>query len=176
MQLEDFRKVLDVNLIGLIEVTLKFLPLLKEAQGSVVNVASIPGGGFPSMEETTVYPSMVWRPSLTALGGIRRILVSKWGWTLWKQTTRDCGIVFLKRHLQSDQLHALTARHPQTRYSPFGDAKLNWVPLSYLPAFIADFAVAVLLPVPKGDRKIHANQVGVANTSQWTFSLYQVHL
>ena len=59
MQLEDFRKVLDVNLIGLIEVTLKFLPLLKKAQGSVVNVASIPGGGFPSMEETTVYPSMV---------------------------------------------------------------------------------------------------------------------
>uniref|UniRef100_A0A8C7LIM7 Uncharacterized protein n=1 Tax=Oncorhynchus mykiss TaxID=8022 RepID=A0A8C7LIM7_ONCMY len=40
MQLEDFRKVLDVNLIGLIEVTLKFLPLLKKAQGSVVNVAN----------------------------------------------------------------------------------------------------------------------------------------
>ncbi|XP_071211902.1 retinol dehydrogenase 7-like isoform X1 [Salvelinus alpinus] len=47
MQLEDFRKVLDVNLIGLIEVTLKFLPLLKKAQGSVVNVASIPGEAFP---------------------------------------------------------------------------------------------------------------------------------
>uniref|UniRef100_A0A8C7DGS2 Uncharacterized protein n=1 Tax=Oncorhynchus kisutch TaxID=8019 RepID=A0A8C7DGS2_ONCKI len=40
MQLEDFRKVLNVNLIGLIDVTLKFLPLLKKAQGSVVNVAN----------------------------------------------------------------------------------------------------------------------------------------
>ena len=88
----------------------------------------------------------------------------------------DFSLCLLFRHLQSDQLHALTARHPQTRYSPFGDAKLNWVPLSNLPVFIADFPVAVLLPVPKGDRKIHANQVGVANTSQWTFSLYQAHL
>lgn len=43
MQLEDFKKVLDVNLIGLIEVTLKFLPLLKKARGRVVNVASILG-------------------------------------------------------------------------------------------------------------------------------------
>lgn len=43
MQLEDFKKVLDVNLIGLIDVTLKFLPLLKKAQGRVVNVASILG-------------------------------------------------------------------------------------------------------------------------------------
>lgn len=43
MQLEDFTKVLDVNLMGLIEVTLNFLPLLKKARGRVVNVASILG-------------------------------------------------------------------------------------------------------------------------------------
>ena len=43
MQPEDFRKVMDVNLMGLIEVTLKFLPLLKKAKGRVVNVASILG-------------------------------------------------------------------------------------------------------------------------------------
>ncbi|XP_068560406.1 retinol dehydrogenase 1 [Cebidichthys violaceus] len=52
MKLEDFTKVLDVNLIGVIEVTLQFLPLLKKAQGRVVNVASIlgrlslTGGGY----------------------------------------------------------------------------------------------------------------------------------
>lgn len=52
MQLEDFKKVLDVNLFGLIEVTLKCLPLLKKARGRVVNVASIlgrlslTGGGY----------------------------------------------------------------------------------------------------------------------------------
>lgn len=52
MQLEDFTKVLDVNLLGVIDVTLNFLPLLKKAQGRVVNVASIlgrlamTGGGY----------------------------------------------------------------------------------------------------------------------------------
>ncbi|XP_068429136.1 retinol dehydrogenase 1 [Clinocottus analis] len=43
LKLEDFTKVLDVNLIGVIDVTLQFLPLLKKAQGRVVNVASILG-------------------------------------------------------------------------------------------------------------------------------------
>lgn len=52
MELEDFTKVLDVNLMGVIEVTLQFLPLLKKARGRVVNVASIlgrlslTGGGY----------------------------------------------------------------------------------------------------------------------------------
>ncbi|XP_043362462.1 retinol dehydrogenase 16 isoform X2 [Dermochelys coriacea] len=40
---DDFIKVLDVNLIGLIEVTLSVLPLVKRARGRVVNVASIMG-------------------------------------------------------------------------------------------------------------------------------------
>uniref|UniRef100_A0A8C5R8S7 Retinol dehydrogenase 1 n=1 Tax=Leptobrachium leishanense TaxID=445787 RepID=A0A8C5R8S7_9ANUR len=43
LDMEDFHRVLDVNLIGLIEVTLKFLPLLKKARGRVVNVASVMG-------------------------------------------------------------------------------------------------------------------------------------
>ncbi|NXG49508.1 RDH7 dehydrogenase, partial [Psilopogon haemacephalus] len=40
---EDFAKVLDVNLLGLIEVTLSLLPLLRRARGRVVNVASVAG-------------------------------------------------------------------------------------------------------------------------------------
>lgn len=43
MQFEDFQKVLDVNLMGVIDVTLQFLPLLKKGRGRVVNVASILG-------------------------------------------------------------------------------------------------------------------------------------
>lgn len=43
MQLEDFTKVLDVNLTGVIDVTLQFLPLLKKGRGRVVNVSSILG-------------------------------------------------------------------------------------------------------------------------------------
>uniref|UniRef100_A0A8C0GNN9 Retinol dehydrogenase 16 n=1 Tax=Chelonoidis abingdonii TaxID=106734 RepID=A0A8C0GNN9_CHEAB len=40
---DDFVKVLDVNLIGLIEVTLSILPLVKQARGRVVNMASVTG-------------------------------------------------------------------------------------------------------------------------------------
>ncbi|NXC77847.1 RDH16 dehydrogenase, partial [Anhinga anhinga] len=40
---DDFVKVLDVNLVGLIEVTLSLLPLVRRAQGRVVNVSSVMG-------------------------------------------------------------------------------------------------------------------------------------
>ncbi|NXS36749.1 RDH16 dehydrogenase, partial [Pomatostomus ruficeps] len=40
---EDFVKVLDVNLVGLVEVTLSLLPLIRRARGRVVNVASVMG-------------------------------------------------------------------------------------------------------------------------------------
>ncbi|RLV85347.1 hypothetical protein DV515_00016063 [Chloebia gouldiae] len=40
---EDFVKVLDVNLVGLVEVTLSLLPLVRQARGRVVNVASVMG-------------------------------------------------------------------------------------------------------------------------------------
>ncbi|NXL90893.1 RDH7 dehydrogenase, partial [Alectura lathami] len=40
---DDFVKVLNVNLVGLIEVTLSLLPLVRRARGRVVNVASVMG-------------------------------------------------------------------------------------------------------------------------------------
>lgn len=46
--------------------------------------------------------------------------------------------------------HALTARFPRTRYAAGWDAKLFWIPLSYLPSFVSDFVVSMLLPSPKG--------------------------
>nr|XP_033791370.1 retinol dehydrogenase 7-like [Geotrypetes seraphini]XP_033791371.1 retinol dehydrogenase 7-like [Geotrypetes seraphini]XP_033791372.1 retinol dehydrogenase 7-like [Geotrypetes seraphini]XP_033791373.1 retinol dehydrogenase 7-like [Geotrypetes seraphini]XP_033791374.1 retinol dehydrogenase 7-like [Geotrypetes seraphini] len=39
----DFQKVMDVNLMGLIEVTVNLLPLLRRAKGRIVNIASIMG-------------------------------------------------------------------------------------------------------------------------------------
>ncbi|XP_074710058.1 retinol dehydrogenase 5 isoform X2 [Strix uralensis] len=44
--------------------------------------------------------------------------------------------------------HALGARHPRTRYSAGWDAKLLWLPASYLPAAIVDFVLATILPKP----------------------------
>ncbi|XP_068612410.1 retinol dehydrogenase 7-like [Brachionichthys hirsutus] len=41
--IEDYKSMLDVNLIGVISVTLSVLPLIKKARGRVVNVASVFG-------------------------------------------------------------------------------------------------------------------------------------
>ncbi|XP_056653805.1 short-chain dehydrogenase/reductase family 9C member 7-like [Monodelphis domestica] len=49
---EDFAKVINVNLLGLIEVTLNMLPMVKKARGRVVNMSScggrvaVIGGGY----------------------------------------------------------------------------------------------------------------------------------
>lgn len=40
---EDFQKMLDVNLLGLVDVTIHMFPLLRKAKGRIVNVASIMG-------------------------------------------------------------------------------------------------------------------------------------
>lgn len=44
--------------------------------------------------------------------------------------------------------HALTAAHPRTRYSAGWDAKLLWIPLSYMPSFVVDVALKLVLPRP----------------------------
>ncbi|KAL1021935.1 hypothetical protein UPYG_G00020120 [Umbra pygmaea] len=43
LTIEDYKSMLDVNLIGVIAVTLSVLPLIKKARGRVVNVASVFG-------------------------------------------------------------------------------------------------------------------------------------
>ncbi|NWZ48223.1 RDH7 dehydrogenase, partial [Haliaeetus albicilla] len=43
LRIEDFHSVLDVSLLGLIEITLKLLPLLKKAKGRVVNLINTKG-------------------------------------------------------------------------------------------------------------------------------------
>lgn len=35
--------------------------------------------------------------------------------------------------------HGVSAVHPRTRYSPGWDAKLFWLPLSYLPSCVSDY-------------------------------------
>lgn len=44
--------------------------------------------------------------------------------------------------------HALSAAHPRTRYSAGWDAKLLWIPLSYMPACVVDIALRFVLPRP----------------------------
>ncbi|XP_070565913.1 retinol dehydrogenase 16-like [Ptychodera flava] len=43
LQKEDFQHVLDINILGMIDVTNIFLPLIKQSKGRVVNIASVLG-------------------------------------------------------------------------------------------------------------------------------------
>ncbi|KAM7407485.1 hypothetical protein PAMA_003285 [Pampus argenteus] len=45
--------------------------------------------------------------------------------------------------------HAISAVHPRTRYSPGWDAKLIWLPLSYMPTCISDRLFLKTNPKPK---------------------------
>ncbi|KAJ8255488.1 hypothetical protein COCON_G00193520 [Conger conger] len=198
MQLEDFKKVLDVNLIGVIDVTLRLLPLVKKAQGRVVNVASImgrvalTGGGYcPSksgveafsdslrrnMKPFGVKVSIIepgfFKTEVTSLDLIESDLQRLWN-RLPAEAKDSYGEGYLEKYLEAQRFfmkilcsadiskvtgcmeHALTARHPRTRYSPGWDAKLLWIPLSYLPSFLADYAISALLPVAEAPER-HAS-------------------
>lgn len=43
LTIDDYKSLLEVNLVGVISVTLSVLPLIKKARGRVVNVASVAG-------------------------------------------------------------------------------------------------------------------------------------
>ncbi|XP_005167985.2 retinol dehydrogenase 1 isoform X1 [Danio rerio] len=191
MQLHDFKKVLDVNLTGVIAVTLKFLPLLKKAQGRVVNVASILGrlsiigGGYclskfgveafsdslrRDMVHFGVKVSIIepgfFKTQVTDLGLIEDDLKKRWS-NLPEQVRRDYGDSYLQEYLKvlefshkmlassdlskvtSCMRHALSARHPRTRYAAGWDAKFLWIPLSYLPTCVVDIITKALVPSSK---------------------------
>ncbi len=40
---EDFQRVFEVNTVGMIDVTLTFLPLIKRSRGRIINMASSAG-------------------------------------------------------------------------------------------------------------------------------------
>lgn len=191
MQLEDFTKVLDVNLIGVIDVTLQFLPLVKKAKGRVVNVASIlgrlslTGGGYclskwgvesfsdtlrRGMQHFGIKVSIIepgfFKTAVTSLDHIDADL--KRLWARLPQDVKDSyGTTYLDDYMRMQGFsmkmlcspdiskvtwcmeHALTAQYPRTRYGAGWDAKFFWIPLSYLPSFVPDFVVNVLLPSPK---------------------------
>lgn len=68
---EDYEKVLNVNLYGTIETTMAFLPLLRQAKGRIVNVASV--AGIVSLP--TCIPYNISKYGVEAFSdGLRRVL------------------------------------------------------------------------------------------------------
>ncbi|XP_075381592.1 retinol dehydrogenase 16-like [Mycteria americana] len=186
---DDFVKVLDVNLLGLIEVTLSVLPLVKRAQGRVVNVASIMGrisffgGGYCISKfgveafsdslrlemhgfgvKVSVIEPGYFKTAITNIENLENNFLCIWE-KLPEETKASYGESYLKDFLValrkmekkcSSNLtlvtdcmeHALTSRFPRTRYSAGWDAKLVYIPLSYLPSALTDMVFSWSHPKP----------------------------
>ncbi|NXF41256.1 RDH16 dehydrogenase, partial [Nyctibius bracteatus] len=186
---DDFVKVLDVNLVGLVEVTLSLLPLVRQARGRVVNVASVMGrlsffgGGYCiskfgveafsdslrlEMRDFGVKVSVIepgyFKTLISNAENLENNYLSIWE-KLPEETKASYGEDYLKeslvmvREMQkrcSSNLtlvtdcmeHALTSRFPRTRYSAGWDAKLLYLPLSYLPSALTDVLFTWSYPRP----------------------------
>ncbi|KAH0621454.1 hypothetical protein JD844_022798 [Phrynosoma platyrhinos] len=142
LNIEHYRAPIEVNLLGLINVTLNFLPLDMKPFG--IKVCCIEPGLFK-----------------TALSDRARVMKEKkaiWN-TLSPDIQRQYGENYLKDDaVKKEQLvklcentdlslvvncieHALRSKYPQTRYSAGMDAKFLWLPLSIMPTFVQDYVL-----------------------------------
>ncbi|XP_073701869.1 retinol dehydrogenase 7-like [Garra rufa] len=191
LEIDDFKHMINVNLIGVIAITLSVLPLIKKAKGRVVNVASVYGristiGGAycitkygveafndslrrnmapfgvkvlciePGFFKTSVTDSKIFETHLQRLWDkLPQEVKDEYGCDYVDRTKVAVKEKFEKM-LDPDLMkvlscmeHAVAAVHPRTRYSPGWDAKFFWLPLSYMPTFIADAFVLKNTVKPK---------------------------
>ncbi|XP_071991048.1 short-chain dehydrogenase/reductase family 9C member 7-like [Engystomops pustulosus] len=187
---EDFVKVINVNLIGMIDVTLHLLPLVRKAQGRIVNVSSavgrlaIVGGAYcmskygveafsdtlrrelrdfgvkvsiiePGAFQTTVILSVdFYANQIKQLWeNLPTEVKESYGQQYYEQTVKALQALFGTASpkiykVTNSMEHALTAVYPWTRYSPGWDAKLIYLPLSYLPTVLSDYWLRRFAPKP----------------------------
>ncbi|OBS68110.1 hypothetical protein A6R68_03348, partial [Neotoma lepida] len=143
MKPEDYMAAFQVNLFGMVQVTLSMLPLVKKARGRIVNVSSALGrisfcAGFYSCSK---YGVEAFSDVLSDyhIGTHRSDLES------WSSIYSNCKRLY-KTYSAADLSpvtdcleHALTSTYPRTRYSAGWDARFIFIPLSYLPTSLADY-------------------------------------
>ncbi|KAJ3584421.1 hypothetical protein NHX12_014916 [Muraenolepis orangiensis] len=180
MSFEDYKVMMEVNLDGVVAVTLSVLQLIKKARGRVVNVASVFGRispingayciskyGVESFNDSLRLNMKPFGVKVCAIEpGFFRTAVTAyeahWQSTLsmWKKMPQevrdDYGPDYLEKvepvikavpkMSDADLMkvvhcmeHAVAAEAPRKRYSPGWDAKLFWLPLSYMPSCFTDF-------------------------------------
>ncbi|XP_064233321.1 retinol dehydrogenase 16 isoform X1 [Aotus nancymaae] len=186
---QDFVNILDVNLLGLIDVTLSLLPLVRKARGRVVNVSSVVGrvslfgGGYciskygveafsDSLRRELSYFGV--KVAMIEPGYFKTAVTSKERFLksfleIWDRASPEVKQIYGEKFVvsykmsaeQSEQNctqdlslvtncieHALTACHPRTRYSAGWDAKLFYLPMSYMPTFLVDAIIYWSSPRP----------------------------
>ncbi|XP_029461538.1 dehydrogenase/reductase SDR family member 9 [Rhinatrema bivittatum] len=183
LNIDHFRAPIEVNLLGLINVSLALLPLIKKARGRVVNMGSVGGrvaaggGGYfvakygvegfndslsRDMKEFGVKVSCI-EPGLfrTPLTDANKVVKERLD--IWSKLPPDVKTQYGEDYLLRDAAkkeeftkqvmnedlslvtwcmeHALTSQYPRPRYSAGMDARLLWIPLSYMPTFVQDFVI-----------------------------------
>ncbi|KAL6115510.1 dhrs9 [Pungitius sinensis] len=192
LTIDDYKSMLDVNLNGVIAVTLSVLQLIKKARGRVVNVASVFGRISATGGPYTIskYGVEAFNDSLRlnmAPFGVKVLciepgffktnvtdatILSKNVTAVWDRLPQDVkddyGTEYLEKSLGvikdkvvkisdgdlmkvvSCMEHAVSAVQPRTRYSPGWDAKLFWLPLSYMPTCVSDYILtSQAVPIAK---------------------------
>ncbi|XP_071380469.1 retinol dehydrogenase 7-like [Centroberyx affinis] len=195
LTIDDYKSMLDVNLNGVIAVTLSVLPLIKKARGRVVNVASVFGrisvvGGpyaiskygveaFNDSLRLNMIPFGVKvlciEPGFFKTNVTDHNMLLKNVKMLWDKMTQevrdDYGADYLDKvdkmmkqklakivdadlmKVVSCMEHAVSAVRPRTRYSSGWDAKLFWLPLSYMPSCLSDYLMSKeAIPIAKSVR------------------------
>ncbi|XP_061827658.1 dehydrogenase/reductase SDR family member 9 [Nerophis lumbriciformis] len=191
LTIDHYKDMLAVNLLGVIDVTLSVLPLIKKARGRVVNVASVfgrisPFGGpycvskygveaFNDSLRLNMAPFGVkvaciepgfFKTKVSDVELVNNNLKKLWA-RLPQDVKDDYGQEFLEKSLKTTDKsftmltdgdlmkvvgcmeHAIAAMRPRTRYSPGWDAKFFWLPMSYMPSFMADRFFIKFTPKPK---------------------------
>ncbi|XP_036026114.1 17-beta-hydroxysteroid dehydrogenase type 6-like isoform X1 [Onychomys torridus] len=174
---EDYMAAFQVNLFGLIQVTLSMLPLVKKARGRIVNVSSALGriafcAGFYSCSKYGVeafsdvlrceirdfgVKVSIIEPGSFRTGMTNADLVLERSKKVWeaapKHVKEAYGEQFFYDYVKQNfgkcsvdlsqvtdcMEHALTSRHPRTRYPAGWDAQFIFIPLSYLPTSLTDY-------------------------------------
>ncbi|XP_058413859.1 retinol dehydrogenase 16-like [Diceros bicornis minor] len=186
---QDFMKILDVNLLGMIEVTLSLLPLVRRARGRIVNVSSVVGrvslfgGGYciskygveafsdslrRELSHFGVKVAMIepgfFKTTVTSTEMLSREMQEAWD-RASPEVKEVYGEKFLASSMKSIKLvekkctedlslvtdcmeHALTSCHPRARYSAGWDAKLFYLPMSYMPSLLLDTVIYWSCPRP----------------------------
>uniref|UniRef100_A0A8C9AQB2 Retinol dehydrogenase 16 n=1 Tax=Prolemur simus TaxID=1328070 RepID=A0A8C9AQB2_PROSS len=177
---QDFVTVLDMNLLGMIEVTLSLLPLVSMARGCVVNMSSVMGrlsflgGGYfiskygieafsdslrrelaPFGVKVTVIEPGSFKTNMNDMERLLRQVQEGWDRARPKikevygeKFLASCELTTIGTTVMDCMEHALTACHPHTRYLAGWDAKLFYLPMSYMPTFLADAILTWVLPRP----------------------------
>ncbi|CAD5223598.1 unnamed protein product [Bursaphelenchus okinawaensis] len=184
---EEYKTSIDVNLLGTIRMSQKFIPLLKRSRGRLVTMVSISGrihGFYTAPYVTAKYGLEGFMDSvrleLRPFGVTAHIIepgafkttllnknamldrVNKTWMKLPKHVQNEYGEEFKENFISqwmsgvdlvanpnlteviNAYMHAILSTRPKTRYVCGLDARLLFLPLSFLPSAVQDFILAFL--------------------------------